>query len=111
MVHFKLAKFFSRLPTNLVHTEVIVTKRCHNHVLGTFSHKKKFLLKRLFFRANHLRESRKSFQKINLREKIFSFALSAKMFGAFDDDLLRDKLEFFLRQVSFIILSFQAQIF
>ena len=40
--------------------------------------------------------SRKSLQKINLREKIFSFALSAKMFVAFDDDLLRDKLEFFL---------------
>ena len=93
MVHFKLAKFFSRLPTNSVHTKVVVTKRCHNHVLGTFSHKKKFLLKRLFFRAN------------DLREKIFSFALSAKIFVAFDDDLLRDKLEFFLREVSFIIFS------
>ena len=32
----------------------------------------------------------------DLREKIFSFALSAKMFVAFDDDLLRDRLEFFL---------------
>ena len=40
-----------------------------------------------------------------LREKMFSFALSAKMFVAFDDDLLRDKLEFFLREVSFIIFS------
>ena len=41
----------------------------------------------------------------HLREKMFSFALSAKMFVAFDDDLLRDKLEFFLREVSFIIFS------
>ena len=41
----------------------------------------------------------------DLREKMFSFALSAKMFVAFDDVLLRDKLEFFLREVSFIIFS------
>ena len=41
----------------------------------------------------------------DLREKMFSFALSAKMFVALDDVLLRDKLEFFLREVSFIIFS------
>ena len=68
MIHFQLAKFFSRLPTNSVHTKAIVTRRCHNHVLGTFSHKKSFCLKRVFFRANDLRDSCKSFQKVNLRE-------------------------------------------
>ena len=50
-------------------------------------------------------------QKLILRLKMFSFAISANMFVAFDDDLLRDKLELFLRKVSFRYHIFKRTFF
>ena len=82
MFHFQLAKLIPRLATNLVHTKAIVTKRCHNNVVGNAFSSKKFLLKRLIFRAKHLRATRKTFQKTNLRDSRKIFALENIFFCA-----------------------------
>ena len=85
--HFQLAKLIPRLPTNLVHTKAIVTKRCHNNVVGNAFSSKKFLLKRLIFRAKHLRATRKTFQKINLRDSRKIFARENNFFCAFSKNV------------------------
>ena len=82
----------------------------------TWNQLHKFELKHFF--GNHLivcetkicHFARLAQKKTRVRRKRFALenfflALSPKMFLAFDDIVLRDKLDFFLREVSFFIIS------